>query len=85
MGLFVVMSKSTIQPKWNPRKTNPESLLLDTEDVAELLGCCSKTVRTLAMSGGIKSVRIGRLRKFTRQAVEDFISQAESAGDSSEY
>ena len=75
------MSKETIHTEWNARKNNPDSILLDAVDVAGLLGCCSKTVRLLAKSGQIKSVRIGRLRKFTRQAVDDFISQSENAGD----
>ena len=78
------MSKNTIQTDWNIRKNNPDSILLDAEDVAGLLGCCSKTVRNLAKSGKIKSVPIGRLRKFTRRAVDDFISQAETAGGSME-
>ncbi|WP_432797181.1 helix-turn-helix domain-containing protein [Poriferisphaera sp. WC338] len=78
------MPKQIIQTEWNPSKQNPNALLLDAEDVAGLLGCCSKTVRGLAKAGKIKSVRLGRLRKFTRRAVEDFISQAEAVGGSVE-
>ncbi|QQE10033.1 helix-turn-helix domain-containing protein [Planctomycetota bacterium] len=60
---------------WIPKQSS-DALLLDAEGVASLLGCCSKTVRKLAQRGEIKSIRIGRLRKFTKQAVMDFVNQA---------
>ncbi|WP_432798689.1 helix-turn-helix domain-containing protein [Poriferisphaera sp. WC338] len=72
------MSKNILRTKWNTRKSDQVSLLLDAEDVAVLLGCCSKTVRSLAKAGKLKSLRIGRLQKFTRQAIEDFVLQEEA-------
>lgn len=51
-----------------------ESLLLDSREVAELLGLHQKTVMRLAETGGLPPpLKLGRLKKWPRSQILDFI------------
>ena len=69
----------------NSRRTTSHKIgqlspLLDTHDVAKYLKCCTKTVQKYAISGQIESSKFGRLRRFTQQAIMDFVAQSSSKG-----
>ncbi len=51
----------------------PEVLLLTVEDVAHALQICRTNTFHLIRTGEIKSVKIGRSRRITRDAVDDFV------------
>ena len=74
------MPSKMIQTEWNPRKNNPDALLIDTVEAAALLNICTKTLRKLAKEERVKSVRIGRRLLFTRSAIEEFINESERSG-----
>lgn len=48
--------------------------LLDAKQVAEILGCCWRSVLRLADRGELpKGIRVGSLRRWTPGMVEDFV------------
>lgn len=53
--------------------------LLTIPDASEILRCSTRKVATLVSDGLIRSIKIGRHRRITRQAVTDFIASLESA------
>lgn len=48
--------------------------LLTTSQAAERLNVSPKHVRRLHAEAGLKGVRLGRVLRFTEEALEDFIS-----------
>ena len=76
------MKRSEKQRDWFPsQEPGRQPLLIDANEVAEQLGCCTKTVYQLAKHHKIKSRHIGRLRKFKPQDVLDFIENAQGETD----
>jgi excisionase family DNA binding protein len=50
-------------------------LLLTVDQAAERLGICRSNMYKLIRSGDVASVQIGRLRRITPSALEDYIAQ----------
>lgn len=55
--------------------TTHERSLLDTNEVAEVLGISDRKVRSLISGGELPSLLIGRRRKVRREDVEEFIQK----------
>lgn len=49
------------------------------EDVCDALGLCRTTVNKLVRDGELRSFTIGRARRFTPEAVADFMATREAA------
>jgi excisionase family DNA binding protein len=47
---------------------------LSTQEVAELLSVNPETVRRAAASGALRSVRVGRVRRYALSAVRDWLA-----------
>lgn len=47
---------------------------LDVRDVAELLKCSTRTVHSLRSNEGLPFVKLGRLVRFPKQAVEEWLA-----------
>ena len=45
------------------------------QQVAEMLGVSYDTVLSLAQTGELRSVRVGRLRRFPASAIDEFIAR----------
>lgn len=57
-----------------PQQTErPPRLLLTVEEAAERIGICRSNMFKLIRRGDIESVRVGRLRRVTPAALEDFV------------
>ncbi len=56
---------------------NETNLLLTVDQVAEILNVPPRRVYELAKSGNLPSVRIGRLVRFSRRAIEDWMARLE--------
>ena len=57
--------------------------LITPEEAAELLGCGMNTIYKILRSGKLKAMRIGRIWKFPRRAVQEYIlteSKMKAAG-----
>ena len=57
--------------------------LITPEEAAELLGCGMNTIYKILKSGKLKAMRIGRIWKIPRRAVQEYIiteSQMKAAG-----
>ena len=67
-----------------PQLTHSGAILSDfpdvmrTETAAKALDCCPKTVQTLARTGQLKSVRVGRALRFTKLALLEFLENGGS-------
>lgn len=57
-------------------------LLLTVEEAADLLGVCRSNMFKLIRQGDVKSVKVGRLRRITPAALEDFVRQLVSSESS---
>ncbi len=64
------------QPERIPR------LLLTVEEAADRIGICRSNMFKLIRQGDIQSVRVGRLRRVTPAALEDFVRQLSAPSDS---
>jgi excisionase family DNA binding protein len=51
----------------------PPRLLLTVEEAAERIGICRSNMFKLIRQGDVRSVKVGRLRRVTPAALEDFI------------
>jgi excisionase family DNA binding protein len=49
--------------------------LVDTTEAARLLGLAPLTLKKLAQQGRIPSVKYGRLRRFERRALREYIAR----------
>ena len=47
--------------------------VLSTDEVAEVLGVTSKTVRVLISSGELKGIRVGKLYKVTKDVLLEYL------------
>ena len=59
-------------------KTNTETPinpLLTVEDVAKILGVCTKTIRRMVEAGDITSIRGGRQIRFSQDDLDRFIKR----------
>lgn len=52
---------------------DPEPLLIKTKEAARLLGISHRKLWTLTFCGEIPSVRIGRIVRYSPQALRDYI------------
>jgi predicted DNA-binding transcriptional regulator AlpA len=60
-----------------PKRQTPfgSSTLVDAKEIAGFLGCSAKSIRLLAAQGKLpKPIRVGRLQRWVRQAIEDWIA-----------
>ena len=64
------------QPERIPR------LLLTVEEAADRVGICRSNMFKLIRQGDVKSVKVGRLRRVTPAALEDFVRQLSALADS---
>jgi excisionase family DNA binding protein len=53
----------------------PPRLLLTVEEAAERIGICRAYMFKLIREGDVRSVKVGRLRRVTPAALEDFIER----------
>ena len=57
-------------------------LLLTVEEAADRIGICRSSMFKLIRQGNVKSVKVGRLRRVTPAALEDFVHQLSEPADS---
>ena len=57
-----------------------DAVLYRPEDAARLLEISRSKIFELIASGAIASVKIGRSRRVSRRAIDDFVARMESAG-----
>jgi excisionase family DNA binding protein len=57
-------------------------LLLTVEEAAERIGVCRSNMFKLIRHGDVKSVKVGRLRRVTPAALEDFVRRLSTPTDS---
>ena len=57
-------------------------LLLTVEEAADRVGICRSNMFKLIRQGDVKSVQVGRLRRVTPAALEDFVRQLTAPADS---
>ena len=60
----------------------PPRLLLTVEEAAERIGICRSNMFKLIRQGEIRSVKVGRLRRVTPAALEDFVTRLDGARES---
>ena len=56
-------------------------LLLTVEEAAERIGICRSKMFKLIRQGDVKSVKVGRLRRVTPAALQDFVQQLSASAD----
>ena len=56
-------------------------LLLTVEEAADRIGICRSNMFKLIRQGDVKSVKVGRLRRVTPAALEDFVRQLAASAD----
>jgi excisionase family DNA binding protein len=57
-------------------------LLLTVEEAADRIGICRANMFKLIRQGDVKSVKVGRLRRVTPAALEDYVRQLSASADS---
>jgi excisionase family DNA binding protein len=57
-------------------------LLLTVEEAADRISICRSTMFKLIRQGDVKSVKVGRLRRVTPSALEDYVRQLSAPVDS---
>jgi len=62
-----------------PRPAPPDALLLRPEEAAHALGVGRDRVYQLIAAGELRSVKIGALRRITRQAITEYIKHLEAS------
>jgi excisionase family DNA binding protein len=63
-------------PERSPR------LLLTVEEAADCIGICRSNMFKLIRRGDVKSVKVGRLRRVTPAALEDYVRRLSAPADS---
>jgi len=58
----------------------PETLLLTPEEAARRLGLSRTQIFRLIAQKRLRSVKIGKLRRISRAALEDFVAETERLG-----
>jgi len=74
-GVNSMMVDATSQVERSPR------LLLTVEEAAERIGICRSNMFKLIRRGEIQSVKVGRLRRVTPDALEDFVRRLSAEED----
>lgn len=78
------MDQLSAQPQVEARHSDPEGLprlLLTVEEAADRIGICRSNMFKLIRQGDVKSVKVGRLRRVTPAALEDFVHRLSSFQD----
>jgi excisionase family DNA binding protein len=57
------------------RVSSENSLTVSTEEAADLLGVCPRTVRNLTKRGELPAVRLGSCVRYSREYLIDFVRQ----------
>jgi excisionase family DNA binding protein len=65
----------------DPLHPTQPAQLLSIDEVMERLGVGRNTVFNLMGSGRLRSVKLGRRRMISEQAIRDFIASIDQAGD----
>jgi excisionase family DNA binding protein len=65
-----------------PESRKPPRLLLTVEEAADRIGICRSNMFKLIRQGDVESVKVGRLRRITPAALEDFVQKLHSSADS---
>ncbi len=66
-----------------PQRTErPPRLLLTVEEAAERIGICRSNMFKLVRQGDVESVKVGRLRRVTPAALEDFVKRLSTKQES---
>jgi excisionase family DNA binding protein len=63
------------------RMEGPPRLLLTVEQAAERIGICRSNMFKLIRRGEVQSVRVGRLRRLTPEALEEFVRRLSAEQD----
>jgi excisionase family DNA binding protein len=63
-------------PERSPR------LLLTVEEAADRIGICRSNMFKLIRQGEVRSVKVGRLRRVTPAALEDYVRRLSAPADS---
>jgi excisionase family DNA binding protein len=63
------------------RMEGPPRLLLTVEQAAERIGICRSNMFKLIRRGEVQSVRVGRLRRVTPEALEEFVRRLSAEQD----
>jgi len=63
------------------REERQARLLLTVEEAAERIGICRSNMFKLIRRGEVQSVRVGRLRRVTPDALEDFVRRLSARED----
>ncbi|HUL28723.1 MAG TPA: helix-turn-helix domain-containing protein [Streptosporangiaceae bacterium] len=64
-----------------PPAETPPRLLLTVEEAAERVGICRSSMFKLIRQGEVESVKVGRLRRVTPAALEDFVRRLSARED----
>lgn len=66
----------------NRAPERPPRLLLTVEEAADRIGICRANMFKLIRRGEVKSVKVGRLRRVTPAALEDYVRRLSATADS---
>jgi excisionase family DNA binding protein len=75
------LSHQAPEPPGIPGHGRPPRLLLTVEEAADRIGICRSSMFNLIRQGAVKSVKVGRLRRITPAALEDFVQKLDSPAD----
>jgi len=59
-----------------------EERLMDTEEVAQYLGVHTKTVMNLVHNKRLKASKVGRIWKFRKRDIDDYLERTSNLADS---
>jgi excisionase family DNA binding protein len=63
------------------RAEGPPRLLLTVEEAAERIGICRSNMFKLIRRGEVQSIKVGRLRRVTPAALEDYVRRLTTEQD----
>jgi excisionase family DNA binding protein len=66
----------------NSGQQDSPRLLLTVEEAADRIGICRSNMFKLIRQGDVKSVKVGRLRRVTPAALEDYVQRLSAPADS---
>jgi len=75
------LSYQTLETAGVPESGTPPRLLLTVEEAADRIGICRSNMFKLIRQGEVRSVKVGRLRRITPAALEDFIRKLASTAN----
>ena len=71
-----------VQDTGNSAPQGSPRLLLTVEEAADRIGICRSNMFKLIRCGEVKSVKVGRLRRVTPAALEDYVRRLSAPADS---